>query len=37
MQELVDTDDVYRDMGYVVGELIKLAKQAKEAEDAQAN
>ena len=23
--------DVYRDMGYVVGELIKLAKQAKEA------
>jgi hypothetical protein len=25
--------DVYRSMGYVVGELIKLAKQAKEASD----
>jgi hypothetical protein len=27
--------DVYRGMGYVVGELIKLAKQAKEASDGQ--
>jgi len=38
MYDLIpDSGEVYRDMGYVVGELIKLAKQAKEAEDAQAN
>ena len=29
-----DSGDVYRGMGYVVGELINLAKQAKEAERA---
>jgi hypothetical protein len=33
MVELIDTDDTYKGMGYVVGELIKLAKQAKEASD----
>ena len=27
--------ETYKGMGYVVGELIKLAKQAKEAEDGQ--
>jgi hypothetical protein len=25
------SDETYKGMGYVVGELIKLAKQAKEA------
>lgn len=34
MQDLVDTDDTYKGMGYVVGELINLARQAKEAERA---
>lgn len=28
-----DSGDTYKGMGYVVGELIKLAKQAKEASD----
>jgi hypothetical protein len=28
-----DSGDVYRDMGYVVNELIKLANQAKEAQE----
>jgi hypothetical protein len=32
---LFNDGDVYRDMGYVVNELIKLAKQAKEASDGQ--
>jgi len=29
------SDETYKGMGYVVGELIKLAKQAKEASDGQ--
>jgi len=34
-ETLFNRGDVYRDMGYVVNELIKLAKQAKEASDGQ--
>ena len=30
-----DSGDTYKGMGFVVGELIKLAKQAKEASDGQ--